>query len=177
MALPPRQPASPPVRLARPAEVAPQFGVGRLARHVLFCAGPSCCDPELGDRVWRFLKGRLASMGLVGNRSSGPAVYRTRCNCLRMCNDGPIMVVYPEGAWYEKVDEAAAERIVREHLVGGRVVAELCFAVDRLSGGALELDVGAAATQSEDASPGEAAARRNVLEDEHDGAESKEFCK
>lgn len=171
MAQPPLQPAPPPVRLAPPAEVAPQFGVGRLARHVLFCAGPSCCDPEMGDRVWNFLKSRLAALGLVGNRSHGLAVYRTRCTCLRMCNDGPIMVVYPEGAWYERVDEAAAERIVREHVVGGRVVAELCFAIDRLSGGALELDAGAGTTEGVDASPGEVAER-----DDHDGVESKESC-
>lgn len=168
------QPSKQPVvRLAPPAEVAQQFGVGRLARHVLFCPGPSCCDPELGDRVWSLIKQRLAGLGLVGNRPHGPAVYRTRCDCLRMCSDGPIMVVYPEGAWYQKVDEAAAERIVAEHVVGGRVVEELCFAIGPLSGGALA-GIGVEVDQEQDASPGEKAAagsgsaqraaRRDVLE-------------
>jgi (2Fe-2S) ferredoxin len=130
----------PPVAKAPPAKVAPLLGVGRLARHVLVCTGPSCCDPEEGARVWGTFKRRLAALGLAGNRDSGPAVYRTRCDCLRMCADGPIVVVYPEGAWYQQVDPDAAERIVREHLVGGRVVSDLCFALNPLSGGILETE-------------------------------------
>ena len=126
-----------PLRIAPPAEVAPQWGVGRLARHILLCAGPDCCEPDVGNRVWRYLKRRLLEMGLAGNRP-GPAVYRTRCQCLRMCAAGPIMVVYPEGAWYQQVDEAAAERILQEHVAGGRIVQPLCFAVNPLPGGALQ---------------------------------------
>ncbi len=124
-----------------PAEVvAPRFGVGRLVRHVLVCAGPSCCEPEAGAITWGHIKRRLSSLGLTGNRESGPAVYRTRCDCLRLCNDGPIVVVYPEGAWYRNVDAAAAERIVQEHVIGGRVVEDLCIALNPLPGGAVAVE-------------------------------------
>ena len=164
--------STPSVRLAPPAEVAPIFGIGRLARHVLVCAGPSCCDADEGAKVWGTFKRRLAKLGLTGNRDEGPTVYRTRCECLRMCNDGPIVVVYPEGAWYQNVDAAAAERIVAEHVVGGRIVDDLCFAVNPLAGGVLPVDA-PAATDARDAdgqpnvAPGvedEAAPEHDVIE-------------
>ena len=124
------------VRRASPEEVAPRYGVGRLARHVLVCAGPACCDADVGARVWGVFKRRLARLNLTGG-DGGPGVFRTRCECLRMCADGPIVVVYPEGAWYRDVTVEAAERIIREHLVGGRVVEDLLFARDTLAGGTL----------------------------------------
>ena len=127
-------PAAPPVRRASPSEVAPRYGIGRLSRHVLICAGPACCDAEAGARVWGVFKRRLARVNL-----DAPApVFRTRCECLRMCDSGPIVVVYPEGTWYCNVTAAGAERIVSEHLIGGRIVDDLLFARDHLRGGALD---------------------------------------
>ena len=83
-----------------PEQAAAAFGIGKLKRHLFVCAGPDCVDPEGGDATWQYLKRRMKDLNIAG--ADGPC-YRTKCQCLRICTDGPICVVYPEGTWYRKV--------------------------------------------------------------------------
>jgi (2Fe-2S) ferredoxin len=109
-----------------------QYGVGRIRRHIFLCADqtePKCAPREQTLVAWEYLKRRLAELGLT---SGATVVYRTKANCLRMCANGPIALVYPEGAWYHSADPEVLERIIQEHLIGGLIVEEFCFAVGPL---------------------------------------------
>jgi (2Fe-2S) ferredoxin len=112
-----------------PEAAAASFGVGHIRRHMFVCGGPDCCKSDDGDETWDYVKRRMKELELTG--PDGPA-YRTKVKCLRICTEGPIAVVYPEGAWYRDVTPENAERIIREHVIRGRIVEDLCFAKNPL---------------------------------------------
>ena len=112
----------------RLAGLVEQLKINKIRRHIFLCADqtkPTCAPKEDGLASWNYLKKRLEELGLT---KAEECVYRTKANCLRVCHQGPIAVVYPEGIWYHSVTPEVLERIIQEHLIEGQPVKEFVFA-------------------------------------------------
>ncbi|MXX86721.1 MAG: (2Fe-2S) ferredoxin domain-containing protein [Acidobacteria bacterium] len=108
------------------AEKAKTLELSKVERHIFLCvdpAKPKCCEPPVGSESWRYLKRRLDELGLA-NGPAGGRIARSKADCLRVCAEGPIAVVYPDGVWYSGMTPDALEEVIQGHLIGGTPVAK-----------------------------------------------------
>jgi (2Fe-2S) ferredoxin len=99
-------------------------GVAGARYHLFLCRGPDCCSEREGDETWDHIKATIKERELP--------IMRTKAACFRICEEGPWLVVYPDGVWYSRVTPERFDRIRREHLEGGRPVQEWVRAVNPL---------------------------------------------
>jgi len=112
-------------------EITEKLGIPQIERHLFLCSDqtkPKCCDKEIGLEAWNYLKKRLKELNLDRPTELNPnCIFRTKANCLRVCSEGPILLVYPDGTWYKNVTAEAIEKIIQEHLLGNKIVEEYAF--------------------------------------------------
>ena len=102
----------------------------RVSHHLLLCANATkakCCDAALGTQTWNELKSIVREMNLENTERPEGIVLRSKADCLRVCERGPILLVWPDGIWYANVSPDRVKRIVKEHIIGQQPVEEWIF--------------------------------------------------
>ena len=99
-------------------------GIPGATRHLFLCLGPDCVRMREGEHTWEYIKHRVKQLNLK--------VMRTKAGCFRICKDGPLLVVYPDGTWYSRVTPDRFERILQQHIIGGTPVREFMIAQNSL---------------------------------------------
>lgn len=146
--------------MAATAAIPPGAGL-RVQHHLLLCATPSkplcCSDPALGAASWEALKRLLRELGLEDPARPEGVIWRTKADCLRLCREGPVLHIWPEGITYGGISPERIERIVQQHLIGGSPVQEWILRRTPLALAAAGAGEGAAAAATplprQDASP------------------------
>jgi (2Fe-2S) ferredoxin len=101
--------------------------MGFFDKHVFFCtnqreAGEACCNDHGAQKARDYVKKRVKELGIS---NPGNKLRINSAGCLDRCDEGPVIVVYPEGIWYTYVDESDLDEIIEEHLKNGRIVERL----------------------------------------------------
>lgn len=109
---------------------AEKLGIGNYTKHVLICIGPDCVSEKQGQDAWTRLKKRSAEHN--GTKGCEP-IYRSKVGCLRVCEDGPVGVVYPDGTWYGGLTPDVIDRVMDEHIRKGKPVESHIIARNPLS--------------------------------------------
>lgn len=94
----------------------PRSDIEEAQRHLFMCIGPDCCSESKGQELWDLLKSETKHLSVP--------VLRTKAGCLRICKDGPWLVVYPDGLWYGNLTAERLRRILKQHVEEGHPVRE-----------------------------------------------------
>lgn len=96
-------------------------------KHVFFCTnqradGSACCNNHNAQKARDYVKNKVKELGIPNQLGN---IRINSAGCMSRCDEGPVIVVYPEGIWYTYIDESDLDEIIEVHLRQGRIVERL----------------------------------------------------